>query len=131
MIVDHEACPRRSLECKFNTVSAPINHHSWLNHHLYKIQINHHLFAQKVHFLGLFWANFGKISINLHLKTLIFLWTAGGLLTRIRYDEICKYSWKIYISFMNKKGITFYQEWKNTQRNLTFQVPKHFSVYTL
>ena len=55
------------------TVSASLNHHhSWLNRHLYKIQISHHFFAQKVHFLGLFWANFGKISINHQLKTLIF-----------------------------------------------------------
>ena len=49
----------------------------------------------------------------------------------VYYDEICKYIWKIYTSFMNKNGITFYQEWKNTQRNSTFQVPKHFSVYSL
>ena len=54
------------------TVSASLNHHSWLNRHLYKIQINHHFFAQKVHFLGLFWSNFGKISINHQLKTLFF-----------------------------------------------------------
>ena len=40
-------------------ILVPLNHHSRFNHHLYKIQINHHFFAQKVHFLGLFGANFG------------------------------------------------------------------------
>ena len=30
-------------------------------------------FCQKVHFFGLFWANFGKIAINLHLKALCFI----------------------------------------------------------
>ena len=32
------------------TVSASLNHHSWLNRHLYKIQINHHFFTQKLFF---------------------------------------------------------------------------------
>ena len=78
-----ELCQSMEQEWNSTTVSAS------LNRHLYKIQINHHFFTQKVHFLGLFWSNFGKISINHQLKTLIFLQTAGGLLTRIRYSKKC------------------------------------------
>ena len=32
----------------------PLNHHSRFNHHLYKIQINHHFFTQKSSFWGFF-----------------------------------------------------------------------------
>ena len=46
-------------------------------------------------FLG---ANFGKISINLHLKNLIFLQAASGLLTRIRQVVICTF--QLFHSFI-------------------------------
>ena len=44
------------------TVSAPITHHSWLNHHYNKIWINRHFFYPKVHLLRLFGVEIKKIN---------------------------------------------------------------------